>query len=290
MKKPFILGLLLLHTTIAHADNVILMIGDGMGANHLKCAAMDKPLYIPTLPVTGWVKTHSADNAITDSAASATAYACGLKTNNFFLGKLPDGTNCTTIAEESASKGIAVGIYSTDDVTGATPAAFFAHTKSRGDSNTILSDKARAESAMDIAAPVKRISDEVTFRLNKLLKARDKTGFFAMFEGAKIDKRSHANDLKGMKNELYNFDYAVMKAVNFAYQHPDTTVIVLADHETGGLTDDCRYTSTWHTGQNIPLYAYGQHANLFSGTQDNTEIHTKIRNILFKLSPQAPKN
>ena len=49
----------LLYAGIAHADNVILMIGDGMGANHLKCAAMDKPLYIPTLPTTGWVITKS---------------------------------------------------------------------------------------------------------------------------------------------------------------------------------------------------------------------------------------
>ena len=28
------------------ADNVILMIGDGMGSNHLKCAALEKPLYL----------------------------------------------------------------------------------------------------------------------------------------------------------------------------------------------------------------------------------------------------
>ena len=84
-----------------------------------------------------------------------------------------------------------------------------------------------------------------------------------------------------MKKELYDFDYAVMKAVNFTYQHPDTTVIVLADHETGGLTDSCAYTSHGHTGVNIPLHAYGQHADLFQGTQDNTEIYMKIRQILF---------
>ena len=134
---------------------------------------------------------------------------------------------------------------------------------------------------MDILAPIKRISTEITARLNKLSQQKEKKGFFAMFEGAKIDKKSHKNDLKAMKQELYDFDYAVMKAVNFAYQHPDTTVIVLADHETGGLTDSCAYTSHGHTGVNIPLHAYGKHADLFQGTLDNTEIYMKIHQILF---------
>ena len=73
------------------AENVILMIGDGMGENHLKCAEKDTPIYIPTLPVKGTVQTRSANADVTDSAAAATAYACGRKTNNRFLGKLPDG-------------------------------------------------------------------------------------------------------------------------------------------------------------------------------------------------------
>ena len=102
-----------------------------------------------------------------------------------------------------------------------------------------------------------------------------------MLEGAKIDTKSHKNDLEGMKKELYDFDYAVMKAANFVYTHPDTTLIVLADHETGGLTDKCEYTRKNHTGVNIPLYAYGKHASLFEGVQDNTDIYKKMRKILF---------
>ncbi|MBR6412362.1 MAG: alkaline phosphatase [Alphaproteobacteria bacterium] len=280
-KSTLVLGTLLFASLAAKADNVILMIGDGMGPNHLKCAGIDKPLYIPTLPVKGWVITKSADSEITDSAASATAYSCGYKTNNKYLGKLPDGKNCLTIAEEAERKGFAVGIYSTDYSTGATPSAFYAHTQSRYDSKTIKSDKEKAGKKMDIAVPVKHISDEVKPRLKKLSHMPDKKGFFALFEGAKIDTKSHKNDLEGMKKELYDFDYAVMKAVNFAYSHPDTTVIVLADHETGGLTDSCSYTRKGHTGQNIQVHAYGQHANLFKGVQDNTDINKKIRTILF---------
>ena len=102
-----------------------------------------------------------------------------------------------------------------------------------------------------------------------------------MFEGAKIDKESHKNNLIAMKKELYDFDYAVVKASNFVFEHPDTTLIVLTDHETGGLTDDCHYTRKNHTGVDIPLYAYGKHAKLFEGEQDNTEIYKKMKQILF---------
>ena len=265
----------------ASADSVILMIGDGMGSNHLKCAAFDKPLYLTSLPIRGDIHTRSADAVITDSAASATAYSCGQKTNNSFLGKLPDQKNCETIAEEAVRRNYAVGIYSNDKATGATPSAFYAHTISRNDDKTIDADRAKAAQVMDIAVPVEKISDEISPRLNKLHYTDNKKGFFAMFEGAKIDKRSHDNKLEEMKRELYDFDYAVMKASDFVYKHPDTTLIVLADHETGGLTDDCRYTSTWHTAQDIPVYAYGKHAELFKGVQDNTDIYKKIRQILF---------
>lgn len=282
MKKLWLLTTLILLPTLSHADNVILMIGDGMGKNHIQCAAQDKPLYLTSLPVTGSVKTASANNQITDSAASATAYSCGQKTNNYFLGKTPDQKDCLTIAEEAIQKGYAVGIYSTDHPTGATPSAFYAHTTNRNDKKTIEADKTKASQTMDIAVPVNLISDEVNPRLSHLSSQSNKKGFFAMFEGAKIDVYSHDNKLEKMKKELHDFDYAVTKATRFAYHNPDTTVIVLADHETGGLTDTCTYTTQSHTGQDISLYAYGKHAKLFEGEQDNTQIYQKIKQILFQ--------
>ena len=280
MKKLLFAVLFCLGSVTARADSVILMIGDGMGPNHLKCAAMDKPLYLTTLPVQGSVHTSSANAKITDSAASATAYSCGYKTNNSFLGKLPDKSNCTTLAERAVREGYGVGIYSTDHATGATPSAFYAHTTSRHDKKTILADKEKASAVMDIAVPVPLISAEVEPRLDKLSQANPK-GFFVMFEGSGIDTFSHSNKLPEMKQELHDFDYAVMKAARYVYQHPDTTLIVLADHETGGLTDDCVYTKTYHTDRDILLYAYGQHADLFAGAQENTAVHDKIARILF---------
>lgn len=279
MKKLLFLLACLTLTTFAYADNVILMIGDGMGANHLKCAGETKPIYIPTLPIKGWVHTRSADNEVTDSAASATAYSCGKKTNNSMLGRLPNGNDCLTLAEESIQKGLSVGIYSTDYSTGATPSAFYAHTNSRHEKEKIEHYKAEAGKKMDIMVPVSKISELIIPRLTFL--NQNKKGFFVMFEGAHIDTNSHKNKLPEMKEALYDFDLAVMYATDFVRQNPDTTVIVLADHETGGLTNECSYTTSTHTGADIPVHAYGKHAKLFEGIQDNTEIYRKIHQILF---------
>ena len=280
--KKFLYVLLFLTVPVsAKADNVILMIVDGMGINHLKCAEQSKPIYILSLPSKGIVHTHSANSAITDSAASATAYSCGVKTNNHYLAKLPNNSDCLTIAEEAIQEGLSVGIYSTDHETGATPSAFYAHTSDRNNKEKISQYKDIAVQTMDIKVPVKRISDRLITRLKKLSENPNRKDFFAMFEGAKIDTNSHINELEGMKKELYDFDSAVKKASDFVYDHPDTTLIVLADHETGGLTEECKFSTNNHTGADIPVYAYGKHAKLFEGEQDNTEIYHKIHQILF---------
>ena len=281
MKKFLVLLFALILPDLANADSVILMIGDGMGTNHLKCAGQAKPIYIPTLPVKGTVHTRSADSDVTDSAASATAYSCGQKTNRYFLGKLPNGEDCFTIAEEAIQKGLPVGIYSNDYWAGATPSAFYAHTTDRQDHEKIEKDKQAAAENMDIAVPVDNIADEVSARLNFLSEKSAGKGFFSMFEEFGVDSYSHGNNLENMKDSLYVFDHAVMNAADFVYKNPDATMIVLADHETGGLTDECQFTTGDHTGADISVFAYGKHAEMFAGEQDNTEIYQKMHQILF---------
>ena len=272
MRKFLFLMFLLSCPVAAYADNVILMIGDGMGENHLKCADKAKPVYILSLPVKGTVYTRSANAEITDSAASATAYSCGKKTNNYYLAKLPNAKDCLTIAEEAVQQNMPVGIYSTDYATGATPSAFYAHTKDRKNNTEIEKYKQAAVKDMDIVVPAQNIANTVSIKLEKLSNNPEQKSFFAMFEGAKIDTYSHENRFKEMLAELYDFDLGVMKAADFVYKHPDTTLIVLADHETGGLNSECQYTTPNHTGVEISVYAYGKHAQLFEGKQDNTDI------------------
>lgn len=286
MKKNLIallLGMVCFPVAV-QADSVILMMGDGMGQNHLMCAEKDMDLFMTKAPVRGEIKTRSASHEITDSAASATAYACGLKTTNGFLGMTPDEKNCLTIAEEAVKKNLAVGIYSTDVETGASPSAFLAHVNSRYDKDTILAQKQEAAIKMSVQYPVEKLSDIITPTLEKL-NAQNKT-FFVFFEEAYTDIYSHKNELDNMKKALSDLDLSVQKAVAFTVAHPDTTVIVLADHETGGLTNECAYTTNKHTANNVSVFAFGKHAALFDGKQENIAIYAKMRRILFDENKQ----
>ena len=72
----------------AKVKNIILLIGDGMGVGAVNAAmyANGGMLTMTNLHTFGYVRTQSADNFTTDSAASGTAYATGQKTNNGYLG------------------------------------------------------------------------------------------------------------------------------------------------------------------------------------------------------------
>lgn len=116
--------------------NIILVIGDGMGVNHIKAArivsvGIDGKLNMEKLPIISFITTYSANSSVPDSAAAATAIACGYKTNNGMVGMLPDGEKVMSILEAAKSIGKATGLVTTDKVTGATPAAFVTHTNSR---------------------------------------------------------------------------------------------------------------------------------------------------------------
>ena len=113
--------------------NVILMIGDGMGLTQLQAgmtAKRDK-LQIARCRVIGLVKTHSADDYVTDSAASATAFATGEKTKNHFIGVDPSGNRLTNLFELAEKQGLSTGFAVTCQATHATPVAFVGHHKDR---------------------------------------------------------------------------------------------------------------------------------------------------------------
>jgi alkaline phosphatase len=116
--------------------NVIFLIGDGMGLNQIaaariKAAGMDGKLYLEKMPVTGIVRTHSANNAVTDSAAAGTALACGIKTNNDMVGMAPDGSKYLNIFEAAQKTGMKTAIIVTSEIYHATPACFCAHIRDR---------------------------------------------------------------------------------------------------------------------------------------------------------------
>jgi len=114
------------------------------------------------------------------------------------------------------------------------------------------------------------------------------SGFFLMTEGSQIDWASHDNDASRMITEFRDFDLSIKYAVEFINTRDDTLLIVTADHETGGLqilkedTDlvHIQWGTGSHTGIPVGVFSYGPGAELFTGTMDNTEIHTKILEII----------
>jgi alkaline phosphatase len=97
----------------------------------MKTAGPGGTLYMERMPVTGFVRTHSADAIVTDSAAAGTALASGVKTDNGMLGMAPNGTSYQTILEFAKAKGMTTGLVVTSAITNATPAAFASHVRSR---------------------------------------------------------------------------------------------------------------------------------------------------------------
>ena len=118
------------------AKNIILFIGDGMGPNQVALARFsvggaNHRLSFENFPVTGIVLNHSAQNLYTDSAASATTWAAGVKPKNGYLSVDSDNKFLPTIPELLSTKGYLTGLVATSSITHATPAAFYAHINSR---------------------------------------------------------------------------------------------------------------------------------------------------------------
>lgn len=122
--------------------NIILLIGDGNGLSQISAAALANGgnLTLTQLKSIGLVKTQSADDFTTDSAAGATAIATGYKTNNRFIGVDPEGKNIQNITEILADIGFNNGFITTDYITGATPAAFYGHQQDRDLEKELLGD------------------------------------------------------------------------------------------------------------------------------------------------------
>ena len=121
-----------------NAKNIIIMVPDGMGLADVTAARTFKngpngaPLSFETLKHIGYQRSHSANSLVTDSAAAASAWACGEKFNNNEICYHGDGRPVRpSILELAGKAGKATGLVVTDDITEATPAAFGAHVPTR---------------------------------------------------------------------------------------------------------------------------------------------------------------
>ena len=357
-----------------YAKNVILMIGDGMGRNQTEAARWEKSgndmatyrstsLAMDGLDYTGNVSTASANSAVTDSAAGATALMTGVRTDNGVIGQdetavkgVSDGARLTTIAELAKAKGRATGVVTTSRITDATPAGVYAHVNDRDDEMLIADQllasgvdvalgggyryfinntgrdpwekKGRRTDGRDLVAEARAqgytivtdasllnaapetpgtrvlgIFDSLSMANESVraetqqpsladmagkalsVLAADPDGFFLTVEGGQIDTTANANNKTAMIGEVLAFDDAVRTALAFADAHPDTLLIVTADHETGGMsaqqngdgTLSFSFTTTSHTADDVPIRASGPGAERFNAT---TVRNTRVFDIL----------
>ena len=274
--------------------NYIFLIGDGMGPNHIQLfdylSLPEVPYYDGEMifygeyfPYQGIAHTYSF-SGVTDSAAAATALATGYKTVNSYVGRDADGNDLQSLTELAISKGMATAVMSTDLMTGATPAGFSAHADDRDDSKTILEcqTKLMTENGTKIVCGLHATEDYQT-DIAETLEALDQSenGFFLMYEEGHIDKFSHNNDIEETFACVIRFNQAIGLFMEYAFYHPDTVVIITADHETGGLLPgedgQMQYNSESHTGTDVPVFAYGAGAEVFKDFDDeNTQIPKNI--------------
>ena len=377
------------------ARNVIFIQGDGMGIAHrelirLATKGQNGELAMNTMRYAGLVHTDSADpeEAVTDSAAAATAYASGVKTYNGAVGVDADGNPVPRCSSRPAPRGKATGLVTTSQVTDATPAAFGAHVADRSDQSEIarqflesskpdvilgggedfwfpagnpggwpdnppkdpteqskgtkgnLVARAQAlgytyakngaemraargkllglfaneemfehrnEGQGDLYEPSVPLKDMASKALDTLKHDRD--GFFLLIEEEGIDEMAHHTNAKLTVKSGAALDDTVAMALRFAARTPGTLVLVVGDHETGGLAienideadesgegetaEDARSRSptpiwrspstgrpTGHTGAATPITAEGPGAESLARVQQNTDVHDSVQKAM----------
>lgn len=96
-------------TSKSKPKNVILMIGDGMGAAQIYAGivANGGDLYLKNFTNIGFSTTYSSSNFVTDSGAGGTALSTGVKTYNGAIGVNADSVAIPNIREKAEKRGLA---------------------------------------------------------------------------------------------------------------------------------------------------------------------------------------
>ncbi|KAL3861252.1 hypothetical protein ACJMK2_007300 [Sinanodonta woodiana] len=263
-----------LKPTIAVAKNVIMYLGDGMGASTVTAGRIlkgqkqnktgeESVLSFDKFPHVALSKTYNQDAQTADSAATATAFLCGVKANLGTIGldgrarrnnctSASQDTHVTSILDWSLAEGKSVGVVTNTRITHATPAALYAHVPERdweGDSKLepmvacrdialqLIDDNidihvwlfAYDHMAYEIDRTDKEPSlAEMTEKAIRILRKNPK-GYFLLVEGGRIDHGHHDSKPAKALHDLVAFDHAVAKGVEMTNEQ-DTLIVTTADH------------------------------------------------------------
>ncbi|WP_242905736.1 alkaline phosphatase [Actinomadura terrae] len=165
----------------------------------------------------------------------------------------------------------------------------------------------RPEGQGDVYDPVVDLATMTSKALGNL--SHNRKGFFLLVEEEGVDEFAHENNGTRMLQALGQLERAVAVARAYVATHPDTLLVVTGDHECGGLTveeNDANdesgtgisaedgpftikgsnktftldWTTSGHTGVDVPVTASGPLAAQFSGKHPNTFVHTVLQQIL----------
>ena len=87
----------------------------------------------------------------------------------------------------------------------------------------------------------KALDDSNPHRLSVLTESaighlENTNGFFLLVEASQVDWAGHANDIASAMGEMEDLEQTIKLLKNYVDMHPDTLVVLTADHSTGGLT------------------------------------------------------
>ena len=330
--------------------NVIMVIGDGMGPAYTSAYRYfkDNPntdIVEETVfdrHLKGLSSTYPApiSGVVTDSAASATALATGVKSYNGAIGVDVDKKKLQTVLEWAKLQGKKTGVVVTSQINHATPASYLAHNESRRNYNAIadsyLDDGIKADlyfgggwqyfirEDRNLVNEFKQagfhyidnyqgltdlpnnkpvlglfadkglpwaLDDSNKHRLSTMTKAAvhhliniqahddaPDNGFFMLIEASQIDWAGHGNDISGAMAEMDDLAKTLEYLEHFVKNHPETLVVVTADHSTGGLTLAANGKYEWQAESLRTM----QHSSRYIAKELATsELNAKFANILF---------
>ena len=155
-----------------------------------------------------------------------------------------------------------------------------------------LAAAASNEDTIRFSEPTEYLQKACVKALEQLEKNAPK-GFFLMVESAIIDGYGHNNDADGMVEEMHEFDQTLKTLVAYVNSHPNTLLVVTADHETGGTSVTYKshpinepeglqlgFSTKGHSGTVVPIFAYGAGAEHFAGIFQNREIPEIIEKLI----------
>ncbi|MFD3455310.1 alkaline phosphatase [Streptomyces sp. NPDC058691] len=165
----------------------------------------------------------------------------------------------------------------------------------------------RPEGQGDVYSPVVGLSTMTSKALSTLDKS--KKGFFLMVEEEGTDEFAHSNNATRTLQSMQELEKAVAVARAYVATHSDTLLVITGDHETGGLaveesdaadesgtgisTEDgpftirgseksfyIDWTTSGHTGVDVPVTAAGPLSDRFTGKHANTYVYDVLRQAL----------